>query len=272
MVEGLAGCVNPLWTHCTIHCIPQKEGWSCLNAEIGVAFNRTKSLQVREVSVKAIPNANIRSVSIVLRLDLWQACHRKLVTTNRPFIPESLVLGFICRSGQGGLVPSWHPKSLSDAFLGSPSAGQKFMSSEEGSVLHNLSMNPGPGWLSKELDQDRKHLSPFVLYGRIVSPTVFNSWTKYYFTYEMLTKNELSSTYQLLVVFASASAVGIWKHYLLGVGMHADVSFNVLDISSQEISHRLHFWFRLRVSSTVDFWARETWGTLPWSEIDGVEL
>lgn len=36
----------------------------------------------------------------------------------------------------------------------------------------------------------------------------------------MLTKNELSSTYQLLVVFASASAVGIWKHYLLGVGMH----------------------------------------------------
>lgn len=48
----------------------------------------------------------------------------------------------------------------------------------------------------------------------------------------MLTKNELSSTYQLLVVFASASAVGIRKHYLLGVGMHADISFYVLDISS----------------------------------------
>ena len=69
----------------------------------------------------------------------------------------------------------------------------------------------------------------------------------------MLTKNELSSTYQLLVVFASASAVGIRKHSLLGVGMHADICFYVLDISSQEISHRLHFWFRLRVSSTVDF-------------------
>ena len=115
-------------------------------------------------------------------------CHRKLATTNRPIIPESLVLGFMCRSGQGGLVPFWHPKSLSDAFLGSPSAGQKFMSSKEGSVLYSLSMNPGSGWLSKALDQDRKHLSRFVLYGRIVSPTVFDSWTKYYFTYEMLTK------------------------------------------------------------------------------------
>ena len=52
----------------------------------------------------------------------------------------------------------------------------------------------------------------------------------------MLTKNELSSTYQLLVVFASASAVGIRKHYLLGVGMHADICFYVLDISSQEIN------------------------------------
>lgn len=45
------------------------------------------------------------------------------------------------------------------------------------------------------------------------------------------------------MVFAFASIIGIWKHYVLGVGMHTDVSLNVVDVFSQEISHCLHFRF-----------------------------
>lgn len=40
--------------------------------------------------------------------------------------------------------------------------------------------------------------------------------------------------------------------------MHGDVSFNVVDVSPQEVSHRLHFWLRLRIKSTVGFRAGET--------------
>lgn len=54
--------------------------------------------------------------------------------------------------------------------------------------------------------------------------------------------------------------------------MYTNVSFNVVDISSQEISHCLHFRFRLRVRSTVDLCTREARCTFLWSEMDRVEL
>lgn len=55
------------------------------------------------------------------------------------------------------------------------------------------------------------------------------------------------------MVPASAPVIGVGKQYMLGVRVHADVSFDVVDIPSQEVSHRLHLRLRLGMKSAVSF-------------------
>lgn len=74
------------------------------------------------------------------------------------------------------------------------------------------------------------------------------------------------------MVPASASVIGVGKQYLLGVRVHADVSFDVVDIPSQEVSHRLHLWLRLRIKSAVGFRAGEAWGSFLCSEMGNETL